>query len=109
MSLNGETVTVNGKIFATDIRRDEHGSHSPQAVEAAASGGTSVNAQIPGNVWKILKNPGDDVAEGETILILEAMKMEIPVSAPGAGKVTHLEVAEGEQVVNGQELARVAC
>jgi pyruvate carboxylase subunit B len=108
MSLNGETVTVNGKVFATGIRRDEHGSHSPQAVDAAASGGTSVNAQMPGAVWKILKKAGDPIQEGDSILILEAMKMEVPVVAPASGRVTHIEVKEGEQVVNGQELARIA-
>jgi pyruvate carboxylase subunit B len=108
MSLDGKTVTVNGKVFQTGIRRDEHGTHSPQAVEAAAAGGTSINAQMPGNVWKILKKPGEPVQEGESILILEAMKMEVPVAAPAAGKLTHLEVAEGEHVVNGQELARIA-
>lgn len=108
MSLNGETVTVNGKVFATDIRRDEHGSSSPQTIAAAASGGTSVNAQMPGAVWKIVKNPGDPIKEGDTILILEAMKMEVPVVAPASGKVTRLEVKEGEQVANGQELARIA-
>jgi pyruvate carboxylase subunit B len=108
MSLSDGNVTVNGKLFKTGIRRDVHGSHSPQAVEAAASGGTSINAQIPGAVWKILKQPGDAVNTGETILILESMKMEIPVAAPSAGKVTHIEVKEAEHVVNGQELARIA-
>jgi pyruvate carboxylase subunit B len=108
MSLNGETVTVNGKVCATNIRRDEHGPHSPQTIEASASGGTSVNSQIPGTVWKILKNPGDPIKEGDTILILEAMKMEVPVVAPTSGKVTHIEVKEGEQVTNGQGLARIA-
>jgi len=108
MSLTDGKVTVNGKIFKTDIRRDAHGTHSPLAVAAAASGGTSVNAQIPGAVWKILKQPGDAVNAGETILILESMKMEIPVAAPAAGKVTHIEVKEAEHVVNGQELARIA-
>jgi pyruvate carboxylase subunit B len=108
MSLDGKTVTVNGKVFETNIRRDEHGAHSATAAEAAASGGTSVSAQMPGAVWKILKKPGDPVREGESILILEAMKMEVPVSSPVAGKITHIEVKEGEHVVNGQELARIA-
>jgi pyruvate carboxylase subunit B len=108
MSIDGKTVTVNGKVFRTDIRRDEHGSHGAAAVEAAASGGTTVNAQMPGNVWKVLKKPGDPVKEGESILILEAMKMEVPVSAPASGKITHIGVKEGEHVVNGQELARIA-
>jgi len=108
MSLVDGRITINGKVFETAIRRDEHGSHSPQSVEAAASGGTSVNAQMPGNVWKVLKKAGDSIKEGETILILEAMKMEVPVSAPTGGKLTHIEVKEGEHVANGQELARIA-
>jgi pyruvate carboxylase subunit B len=108
MSIDGKTVTVNGKVFQTAIRRDEHGAHSAAAVESAGSGGTSINAQMPGAVWKILKKPGDPVLEGESILILEAMKMEVPVSAPASGKITHIEVKEGEHVVNGQELARIA-
>jgi len=108
LSVNGENVTVNGKVFSTGIRKDAHGAHTPQAMAAAASGGTSVNAQMPGNVWKILKNPGESIKDGDTILILEAMKMEVPVVAPATGKVTHIEVKEGEQVVNGQELARIA-
>jgi pyruvate carboxylase subunit B len=108
MSLNAGKVTINGKIFAAGIRRDEHGSHHPQTLAAAASGGISVNAQIPGAVWKILKKVGEPIKEGETLLILEAMKMEIPVVSPLSGKVTHLEVKVAEQVVNGQELARIA-
>ena len=63
---------------------------------------------MPGKVWKILKKPGDSIKEGDTILILEAMKMEVPVPSPASGKITHIEVKEGEHVVNGQELARVA-
>jgi len=108
LSVSGETVTVNGKAFRTDIRKDKHGASSPQAVAAAASGGTKVNSQMPGNVWKIVKKVGDQIKEGETILILEAMKMEVPVLAPVTGKLTHLEVKQGEQIVNGQELARIA-
>jgi pyruvate carboxylase subunit B len=108
MSLNDGKVTINGKIFVAGIRRDEHGSHHPQTLEAAAAGGISVNAQIPGAVWKILKKVGEPIKEGETLLILEAMKMEIPVVSPLSGKVTHLEVKVAEQVVNGQELARIA-
>jgi pyruvate carboxylase subunit B len=108
MSLNGETVTVNGKVFKTSIRRDEHGFNSPEAVEAATSGGTVVKTQMPGNVWKILKKPGDPIKKGASILILEAMKMEVPVAATVDGKITHIEVKEGEHVVNGQEVARIA-
>ena len=64
-----------------------------------------VEAQITGNVWKIEKAVGDEVAEGETILILESMKMEIPVEAPTAGRITELCVAEGDSVEEGAALA----
>ena len=64
-----------------------------------------VEAQITGNVWKIEKAVGDEVGEGEAILILESMKMEIPVEAPCAGRVAELRVAEGDSVEEGAVLA----
>lgn len=66
---------------------------------------TQIEAQITGNVWKIEKAVGDAVAEGETLIILESMKMEIPVEAPCAGRLSEIRVAEGESVEEGQVLA----
>jgi acetyl-CoA carboxylase biotin carboxyl carrier protein len=66
---------------------------------------THVEAQITGNVWKIEKAVGDSVAEGETILILESMKMEIPVEAPCGGRVAEIRVAEGQSIEEGAVLA----
>lgn len=66
---------------------------------------TQVEAQITGNVWKIEKAVGDAVADGETILILESMKMEIPVEAPCAGRLAELRVAEGQSIEEGAVLA----
>ena len=66
---------------------------------------TQVEAQITGNVWKIEKAVGDSVAEGEAILILESMKMEIPVEAPCAGRVAEIRVAEGQSIEEGAVLA----
>ena len=66
---------------------------------------TQVEAQITGNVWKIEKAVGDSLEEGETILILESMKMEIPVEAPCAGRLTEIRVAEGDAVEEGAVLA----
>ncbi|MDH3976064.1 MAG: biotin attachment protein [Deltaproteobacteria bacterium] len=107
MSLEDDKVTVNGKVFDVGIRKDEHGPHTPAAAEAAQAEGVAVNAQMPGVVWKILKKAGDSVDEGESILILEAMKMEVPVAAPKAGTLTAIEVSEGEHITNGQELAKI--
>ena len=66
---------------------------------------THVEAQITGNVWKIEKAVGDSVAEGEAILILESMKMEIPVEAPCAGRIAEIRVQEGDSVEEGAVLA----
>jgi acetyl-CoA carboxylase biotin carboxyl carrier protein len=65
----------------------------------------SVKSEITGKVWKILCPVGTQVGEEEPILIIESMKMEIPVLAPAAGKVANLLVKEGDDVAEGQEVA----
>ena len=52
-----------------------------------------VESEVTGNVWKILLEVGADVAEGDVIMILESMKMEIPVESPAAGKLVELKVS----------------
>ncbi len=66
---------------------------------------TEVEAQIAGNVWKIEKTVGDAVQEEDVILILESMKMEIPVEAPCSGTLTEIRVAEGDAIEEGVILA----
>jgi len=66
---------------------------------------TPIEAQITGNVWKIEKAVGDAVEEGETLIILESMKMEIPVEAPCAGTIREIRVSEGQSVEEGAVLA----
>lgn len=68
---------------------------------------TQVEAQIAGNVWKIEKATGDPVEEGEPILVLESMKMEIPVESPCGGRVAEIRVSEGDNVEEGTVLAVV--
>jgi len=65
---------------------------------------TEVEAQITGNVWKIEKQAGDSVATDEVILIIESMKMEIPVEAPCAGRIAEIRVNEGDSVEEGDVL-----
>jgi len=62
---------------------------------------TEVTAHITGTVWKIEVKIGDSVASGDTVVILESMKMEMPVEAPAAGKVSAIKVAEGAAVEEG--------
>lgn len=64
-----------------------------------------VKTEITGNVWKIVANIGDELPEDEPILILESMKMEIPVEAPVAGKLVELSVAEEDSVGEDQVVA----
>ncbi len=66
---------------------------------------TEVEAQITGNVWKIEKAVGDGLEEEDVIMILESMKMEIPVEAPCAGRLTEIRVSEGDNVEEGTVLA----
>ncbi len=63
-----------------------------------------VEAQITGNVWKIEKSVGDKVSEEDVLLIIESMKMEIPVEAPGPGTVSKICVEEGQAVEEGDVL-----
>ena len=64
-----------------------------------------VKAEITGKVWKIVTRPGQALQEEEAILIMESMKMEIPVVAPVKGTLKELLVKEGDEVSEGQELA----
>ena len=66
---------------------------------------TEVTAHITGIVWKIEANVGDSVQEGDTIVILESMKMEMPVEAPTSGSITEIRAAEGAAVNEGDVLA----
>jgi acetyl-CoA carboxylase biotin carboxyl carrier protein len=69
---------------------------------------TSVAAHITGTVWKIEVKPGDSVEEGQTLVIIESMKMEMPVEAPKAGKIESVVVAEGQPVDEGAVLLTLA-
>jgi len=62
---------------------------------------TRVRMEIAGSVWKIEVAVGDRVAEEDTLIVLESMKMEIPLLAPRAGTVSAILVGEGEAVAEG--------
>lgn len=65
---------------------------------------TRLQSDVTGTVWKIEVREGDVVAEGQTLVILESMKMEIPVDAPQGGTVLQVLVREGESVAEGQDV-----
>jgi acetyl-CoA carboxylase biotin carboxyl carrier protein len=66
---------------------------------------TDICAHITGTVWKIEKKAGDSVSEGETVIILESMKMEMPIEAPASGKLALVKVKEGDPVDEGAVVA----
>ncbi|MFL6051668.1 MAG: biotin/lipoyl-binding carrier protein [Actinoallomurus sp.] len=64
-----------------------------------------VRAEMVANVWKVLVSEGDRVEDGDTLVILESMKMEIPVLVEDSGTITTLKVAEGDVIQEGDLIA----
>lgn len=68
---------------------------------------SNVVSPVVGTVWKIQVAVGDTVADDDDVMILESMKMEIPVEAEASGVISAIHVAEGDQIAEGQLLATV--
>lgn len=66
-----------------------------------------IESEVIANVWKVLVKAGDAVASGDTLVILESMKMEIPVEVDNAGTVREVHVAEGDAVTEGAPLVTI--
>jgi oxaloacetate decarboxylase alpha subunit len=105
------TVRVNGHAYAVEVSAGGEVSVDAQAqtpapqTESPTSGdGSIVEAALAGNIFKIVAGPGSRVAQGDTVLVLEAMKMETEVSAPRDGTVSDVHVAEGDAVAVGEPL-----
>jgi acetyl-CoA carboxylase biotin carboxyl carrier protein len=64
-----------------------------------------IRAEMVANVWKVVKAVGDEVSEGDTLVILESMKMEIPVIAESDGTIAQIAVNEGDVVQEGDLIA----
>ena len=88
------TITVNGNVY--DVTVEE---------KAAGTGNVKVTAGAAGKVFKLEATVGQQVEKGAPIVVIEAMKMEIPVVAPEAGTVASIDVAVGDAVESGAVLA----
>lgn len=115
------TITVNGNVY--DVTVEENGVATPAAAAAprkaapapkapsaapkagGAAGGITVEAGAAGKVFKVEASVGQKVSRGDTVIILEAMKMEIPVVAPEDGTVASIDVAVGDAVEAGAVMA----
>ena len=67
-----------------------------------------IELETGGSVWKVLVSEGERVAEGDTLFILEVMKMEVPYEAPIAGSITSLTIAEGDAVQEADIVAEIS-
>jgi len=116
MGSGNYTVVVDGQKFSVQVAEGDANievtavdgeSVAPAAPAAPSASGNevSIKALLPGNVWKIVANPGQSVNEGDVIMILESMKMEIDVVAPRGGVVKSINVATNDKVVEGQVVA----
>lgn len=114
------TITVNGNVYDVTVEENGNGAAAapvaaPKAAPKAASkaapkaaagaGSIKVEAGAAGKVFKIEASAGQKVSRGDAVLIVEAMKMEIPVVAPEDGTVASIDVAVGDAVEAGQTLA----
>jgi acetyl-CoA carboxylase biotin carboxyl carrier protein len=66
-----------------------------------------IKTEITGNIWKIVAQVGDQVSENDPIMIMESMKMEIPIAASEDGRLSEILVAEGDTVTEGSVVARI--
>ncbi|EIL9816365.1 biotin/lipoyl-binding protein, partial [Salmonella enterica] len=106
------TVEVEGKAFVVKVSDggdiSQVSASAPVAAPASASAGTPVTAPLAGNIWKVIATEGQSVAEGDVLLILEAMKMETEIRAAQAGTVRGIAVKSGDAVSVGDTLMTLA-
>ncbi|WP_145095134.1 biotin/lipoyl-containing protein [Rosistilla carotiformis] len=107
MAFEGNMVTVGGKVYRVAIKPESGGSATTNSAANGSTSSTDITSQMPGSVFKQLVQPGQKVREGESILILEAMKMEMEVASPIDGTVATVNVQVGDQVATGQVLATI--
>ena len=109
MAIDGDTATVDGRRFQVSLEQEQSTDAAAPSSPAPKPGdGTPVQAQMPGKVIRHLVQVGDHVEAGDGIIVLEAMKMEMPVTAPVEGTVADILVHAGDQVADGQVLARIS-
>ncbi|MDR0824772.1 MAG: biotin/lipoyl-binding protein [Prevotella sp.] len=104
-------VEVNGATYSVELEKKEEEVAAPkiQRPVASSTGGSktsgsgagSVKSPLPGIIINVLVNVGDEVKKGQTLIMLEAMKMENAIQAPQDGKITEISVAKGDSVLEG--------
>ncbi|TWT42973.1 biotin/lipoyl-containing protein [Botrimarina hoheduenensis] len=106
VQVEGDKVLVDGKPYEITAQAADAASPAPVPTASAAPA-TEVHAQMPGVVLRTNVQPGDRIAEGAALLVLEAMKMEVTVPSPASGTVAEVCVSKGQQIASGQLLAKI--
>lgn len=109
------TITVNGNVYDVTVEEKGGSTSAPSAAPApkaapkkaasGAKGSVKIEAGAAGKVFKVAANVGASVKKGDTVVVLEVMKMETPVVAPCDGVVASIDVTEGSQIEAGALLA----
>ncbi len=119
VTIDGPQVIINGKPYNIDDLSEvtalpsqqapaEETAAPPSSVETETTEGTiSVEAQMPGAILKILVNVGDKVNAGDTLMVIEAMKMESEIKTDYPGTITQIPVSVGDKITKGQLLAQI--
>jgi len=111
-------VTVNGTSYKVELEKPVQEEAAPKIqrpVASASSSGASktgggagaVKSPLPGIIIDVLVNVGDEVTKGQTVVMLEAMKMENAINAPMAGKIASISVNKGDSVLEGVTLVTI--
>ncbi|ACZ11640.1 biotin/lipoyl-containing protein [Sulfurospirillum deleyianum] len=115
VSVNGEkyhvksdndstTIVINGESYDIEISEGCEEGVCASTPHTSASSGLEIKAGLPGTIFKVLVNVGDKVSEGQAVIVIEAMKMEIEVASPSSGVVKAVKVKQGDTIVNNQVL-----
>jgi len=106
VTLDEGKAIVNGKTYSTSIRKSQK-TNSTYSSTPISTGGVEIKSPLPGKVFKIIADIGDHVESGETILILESMKMETRINSTVTGTVSELLFSEGDQVLTNDVIVIV--
>ena len=105
VEIKGDQAIVNGKPYAFSVADGLVTAPAAAAAAPASAGDTQVTAPVPGLILRITAQPGTPVKADDEILVMEAMKMEMPIKAPKDGVVASIPVSTGDKVNTGDVLA----